>query len=764
MQSIPDKKYVVSLAKYRLFTFIGTLVLLLSFAQIASGDSENLALGKEVQLSPASNYLLTAKGSTDAYDLTDGRLSQRQDDKIWFDSGAVGFSYPGLVQLALDLGQEADIAEVAIRFQGGSPQAGISVPCWVDLVASHDGKQYYRVASYSRWTPGDRGKFHVPPDKGEPWLHKLRFENTNIRARYIGLSFYGTGLSVSDELWVIAGPKEARYKKVSNSAPVDFSVTSARMYFHKPIIYIPMNIDAPTPIGLIVPPAAAGAQTTVEIELPKKVCFTGGFIGRQSTTETQGVTSPDGQGMRYRFDFTSDKSNKTWSRVYLRSELSDGQSSTIRYRLHGKSEKSPWISQEILSIRIPPVEAPKRLMTGLGWWSFSDTLAWPNALEAYQNLGFNTLPLFARYTNLGDRKTQETLDEFRSAGFKILNIDSPFHHMVNKAGKRKAEIVCQFDDGTRSERLCPSYRGDLYRLEIERVARESLKCKADYLTCDIELWSWRGPLDSRKCVRCIADKAASKAKTWEAWQEEKGFQMWQDLASAVKEHAAEAGVSLPEMGAYDFRPGAAYQSAWPFDRLYPGLMGSSQVSTYTPLYPYHLGLIGDEVRADRAKLPRSDVMPWITPGDAGVFPGEAFTWALLECFANGARGVYFWSGRLWDAETLAAYADAIRMASCVEQIICDGDIISGIHADPPMRISGMTYDGETFLLVADYGKSTQGNVTITLSSPIMARVIDLSSSSVIAETDRDGRTFTIRFDRERAKALHLQPVSIDKGP
>jgi hypothetical protein len=97
--------------------------------------------------------------------------------------------------------------------------------------------------------------------------------------------------------------------------------------------------------------------------------------------------------------------------------------------------------------------------------------------------------------------------------------------------------------------------------------------------------------------------------------------MWHDLVEAAR--AKVKGNDGPEfeIGGYDFRPGAAYQKVWSVSRLYPAWMQSSQVSTYSCLYPYQLGLIGDEVRKDRMGLARNDVLPWLTPGDTGTFPG-----------------------------------------------------------------------------------------------------------------------------------------------
>ena len=74
----------------------------------------DLALGKKVIFSPKPNYSLTARGETDATDLTDGKLGKRPDHRLWFESAAVGWTYPGRFNLAVDLGKACDIDEIAI--------------------------------------------------------------------------------------------------------------------------------------------------------------------------------------------------------------------------------------------------------------------------------------------------------------------------------------------------------------------------------------------------------------------------------------------------------------------------------------------------------------------------------------------------------------------------------------------------------------------------------------------------------------------------
>ena len=727
-------------------------------ASAAAAEPVNFALGRTVAFAPLPNYSLTMAGGTDAVDLTDGKVTTRADLKIWMDRNAVGYSYAGLSQLAVDLGEEREIGEVAIRLLGGSPSAGTSFPVSVELTASNDGISFYRIASYYRWREGDNAKYGVPRDAGVAWIHKLRFEGVNVRARHVGLALYGAALSASDELYMLAGDAGATYAGATSGELCDFSVTSPRLYFHKPVLMFPTNINAPTAVGMIAP-AGFTKQVSADIDLPAGVRFTGGQIAGKLMTAVTGT--PVGDGFtRYTTSF-SPADSKYRGRIYVRYDAPDGEMSKIRYQLRWSGGQTPLVELPIRALTIEPAPQPQRIMAGLGWWYLGDTMTWPDALTAYRTLGFNTLPLFGSVLKF-DTAEMATIDQFRAEGFRILNIDSTFHKLVTIGGGR-TEMLCHFDDGTTGSQLCPSYRGALYDAELARVADQTIRAKADILSSDIELWSWSGPLDAKKCVRCKADYAGSGAATWEAWQHAKGEEMYGDLAAAMQKRATELSARAPELGVYDFRPGMNYQNFWPFDRLYPELIGNSQVSTYTPLYPYHIGFIGDEVRTDRQRLPKSDVLPWITPGDAGTFPGEMFTWALLECYANGARGVHFWSLRVWDAESLDAHARALRIIAPVEETIVDGELAAGVTATPAMRVSGMRRGGEYFLLIAKDYEPFTGTVTVTLPGAVPSEVVDLEKGAVVASLAEGENAFPLVFNGERARVVHVRPPQSAAG-
>ena len=720
---------------------------------------ENLALGQSVVFSPTPNYRLTGKGKSDATDLTDGELTRRDDRRIWFDSKAVGWSYGGRVNLAVDLGRTSQIDEIAVRLLGGSPQAGVSMPGWIEALVSHDGEHYFKVAECSRWRPDDFKQFEVPDDAGTAWIHCLRFEDLNVQGRWVALRMYTGGLSAADELYVFGTASESKSHSPASGKAADFTVAQPQAYFHKPELVVATNVPAPVPIGIVVPPGDPQQETFhLTLDLPSGVELRGGGIGAAKLDDVAPEPTSDGM-TRYRFATAVKSSSKTFGRLYLQAtDWQDGREGSLRYQFaHGDWTSTP---QELplRAVAVPSAPRLKRVMTGLGWWSAGDTANWPDALDAWSVIGLNSFPIFAHWMKSGD-PLWGLVDEARQHGTFIVNIDSPLHRMLERR-RKESEIYCQFKDGSTGEKLCPSYRGPYYQEEIERFAEAMQRARPDHVSLDIELWGWRGPVDCQKCVRCQEDYGASGLESWESWLLTMGDRMWCDLTRAARASVTEAGGASFGMGGYDFRPGHAYQSLWSVDRMYPEWMQCSQVSTYTCLYPYHLELIGDGVREDRRQLERSDVLPWLTPGDAGTFPGESFQWALLECYANGARGVYFWSGRVWDAESLIAYNHVIRAIAPVEELILEGELAgAGVSVDRPARVSGIRHQKEMLLLAADYFGRTDGTLKLHLSVPTESEIRDLLTGQIVTNHVPAGEaTVPIVLDGARARLLHVCPT------
>ena len=723
--------------------------------------AQNIALGKVVSYAPLPDYRLTKAEDTDPVDLTDGQLSDHPQGSLWFQSKCVGWGYGGLANLGLDLGQVEPIREIAIRIQGGSPQPGICTPVWLEALVSDDGEVYRRVAMYSTFDPEDNERFGVPPHDGQSWVHRFRFEDLSTRGRFVGLRLYGTGLTVSDEMYVFRGGHDAAAVDLAALPVTDFSLTRPQMHMHKPYLCFTTNINTPNPVGMTVPPEFAGEEVTVALELPPGVeLVDGGGFGRCSEVEpaeprstVEGAAIADGW-TRYEWSANATESTKTWGRIFLRGDWEDGSEGELRYALtYADGASGPTVAVPLRAIEVPETPRPEQLIVGLSWYSVGSLVTWPEALEAFKHLGLNTISTHVHWMPLrGDAEGDDqwaVWDQAREDGFKLLNIDSTFHR-VEKAD----EVFCQFEDGTQGTRLCPSYRGQYYQAELERVADQCAMALPDYVFADIELWSWRGPVDAQKCTRCKADFAASGCETWEEWQLQKGYEMWSSAVEAMRAAVAEAGGPEMEFGVYDWDPRRDYQFTWPFNLLYPEYLQSAQPSTYTPLYAHHIMHVGNEARECRELLPEPDVLPWISPGDAGTYSGERFRYALLECFANGSTGMNFWSGRLWDAELLAGYSRVIRNLAPVEDLLASGELLEGAQVQGPGRISGVASGGEMVILVADYLGESGGSVSVRLPVNAAMTATDLDTGKTL-QVAANG-TLTVPLGDEAARLLHVK--------
>ena len=711
----------------------------------------NLALGKRVQYAPLPSYGLTAKNNTDTMDLTDGVLSNQPRGHLWFDSKCVGWSYANRCNLALDMGEVCPIDEVAIRMQGGSPQAGICTPVWIELLVSDDGSIYRLADEYSTFREGDESRFSVPKYEGKAWVHRFRFPNLKTRARFVGLRMYMTGLTVADEFYVFRGDHDPQKCDLDALPTTDFSVTSPRMYFHKPYLCFTTNVNTPNPIGLIMPPEAKVQDVMVTVDLPRGTWLTGGGIGGANVSDMKGEEIGGGAFTRYRFMTKAANSTSNWGRLFIGGDWRDKQVGRLRYSVKcGSEDSTPTISVPLRAIQVQPTPQPERIVAGFGWYWLPSVKDWPDGPESLRKLGINTVSSFVHWMKNDDEELWYFWDQCAKQGFRRLNIDSAFHRM-----KKTNEIYCQFEGGKHGSKLCPSYRGIYYQSEMQRIADQCARAKPDYLFCDIELWGWRGPADSEKCTRCKADFKASGLETMEEWKLQKGYEMWTDVVKSVRGAMKEADGPKVEFGVYDWRAGKTYQSMWPFDRMYPEYLQSSQVSTYTPLYPYHISLVGDECREDRSNMPRADVIPWITPGDSGTFSAERFRYALLECFANGARGVNFWSNRVWDAELMAAYARVIRNIVPVEDLIISGKLLEGAEIRGTGRISGVVSGDEMLVLAADYVGAGPTELNIRLPVKNRCTATDLDTGEKVGEISKD-KWLTVPLQTERVRLLHIK--------
>ncbi|MFW5868531.1 MAG: hypothetical protein ACOCX2_11980, partial [Armatimonadota bacterium] len=331
---------------------------------------QNIALGKTVSYAPAANYRLTAKEGTDPVDLTDGELSDHHRGHLWFQSKCVGWSYAGRANLSLDLGRVEPIREIAIRIQGGAPQGGIATPVYLAAVVSDDGETWRRVGEYSTFRRGDNQRFDVPRNEGEVWVHRFSFADLETRGRYVGLSLYGAGLTVADEMYVFRGEHDPNACEMAALPVMDFSVERPQMYLHKPYLAFTTNITTPNPVGLITPPEFEAEDVVVTLEFPPGVqLLDGGGFGREDDappmSEIEGRPIDDGW-TRYEFAGGAPGSTKTWGRLFVTGDWEDGREGEMRYHLsYADGTQTPTAAVPLRAIEVPETPQPEGLIVGL---------------------------------------------------------------------------------------------------------------------------------------------------------------------------------------------------------------------------------------------------------------------------------------------------------------------------------------------------------------------------------------------------------------
>ena len=722
----------------------------------------NLAAGKSVVLAPEATYRLTHAGDSDATDLTDGQITKREDQQIWFDAGAVGYQFSPYFRWKIDLGQVAAIDEVAVRFLGGAAQGAICFPQRVVVWVSDDGEAWHQAASFEKSTESMAA---FPPEEGQAWVAPLRFTGLRTRGRYVGFEgLAGGSMTCADELFVFAGDHNAAAVTFQDEAR-SFATGGVIPYLEKPVFRYSTNVATYGSIGCLDlrPEAERDQPVTVTITLSGEMHLDAArFPGMTIYSERSDAKRPDdmpepefdhdraGGGNSWSFTCNA-RTERSWGIVFFGGKVGgDHLEGTLDVAWDGG-----WNQLQIPfeGIEIPLTRRPEKLLTNMGWVGIETARLWPDFLTAYGQLGFRLVPVFARWHHPNDPKSQEVyafLNKCRDAGYAILDMESPIHDMLAKQ-KNNPEVQLLDKDGQPTGRFNPAYRGDLYQQAIQSAVDHWAPTRAEYVFFDIEWWSWRGPYGCEDDPLCQRRKAELGIAEWDEFLKVMGHEMMADLVGAYRQKATQIGVDPQsiQFGGYDFEAGKVYQNVWDYDRLYPELLSFAQPSWYTPLTDYNLRDIREKAQENRAHLNGNHLVPWLTPGDSGEYDSRRLTWALTELFAAGAEGFTFWSGRTWDPDDFRAVARAVHRVLPYEDLI-----LNGTPRPEPLTTSGpgqawITVQGQRALVaVTAYGTTGAPTTTVTLPAGIGGAVTDADSGEVVA-TVAAGGSFEVSFEADR---------------
>ncbi len=730
------------------------------------GNRENLALRCSYLFSAIPSYRLT-NNETDLQDLTDGLLTFRQDDKIWFDANACAWQGAAHVKIGSDLGEVNPIAEIGIRLLGGAEQSGLKFPAEVVALVSDDGENWRQVGRFVKPAADAEAddQFGMPAEEGVAYTYPLRFRELNAAGRYVGLAIAGdTAFIASDEMWVLKGEHDIANADAGRPFAGDFIVHNFQAggvtaFFPKARVYAGVNLQGyQTLHGLDNRPEESknGAAELI-VDLPAGVTLSRWVLNQRfggavvEEFETERIEDDGGSFTRYIVP-TRGIWIKNWGTLYWRTDWEDGRVGTMRMGCRWEGGEHPPEEYVIEAVRVVPVTPPERLHISIAWMNHVFWRKWPDFIETYRDCGFNAVPVFPRYAPKPDTdEFQDYLDavqECRGAGLRIINNSSPLH-AVKSRGKDHPEVYCQLADGP-ARWLCPSYRGELWDEEVETVAQRYSWTAAEWIFYDCEVfssWFLGGNVKAKDCTRCQA-AFAEHGGEWDQFIADQGAEFYRAVHERIAELVPDAEF---EAGAYGVRSDRFYHEIWDWETLYPELHQFAMPS----MYGFRPGPIGDSVREQRALMTASDIIPWLQPGDLGEMPAEYVRAMALEVLLNGGRGVTYYTNWGFDAADLRAVSQAVAIVGPIEDLIMDGQLLDldEFHCEcEGVRLGGIRAGDQVALLVSEYETPTDIECSVRLPEGVTGEVYELTSAGRQA-VEVAGGTLEVTLDDTRARVF-----------
>lgn len=707
----------------------------------------NLILNRPLLYAPKPDYVHTRNGNTDPTDLTNGRLSPRTDDRIWFEKSSVGWYNTGNdIYIRMDLGKVQSVSKIVMRILGGT-NGNFKFPKQFKVFVSKDGVKYHQAFSMEKLAPNEQGQcdwknyYYLPEDAAHPNTRCYPFElGVNAEARYVILNIAGTtGAVFSDEMVCLKAEKK------------DSGFNQA---YSNPGQEIPMS-------GLIIRPRVT------EIALLNGIAAAQWFrVTDMRTAENfykdidyvievpEGVTVYDQKGNPYpkskKYVLPLNRITKPGQKihnpfVFLKADGNVTGNLVVYARSGGVDQFKTVLP--LRTVTIPEIKPFKRLELSLSWLSDGVIPMWPDYLKIWRKLGFNIVTMFPRnWTNSGTiAHRKKLMDQVRAAGFPIIMNDSPYHEM-HRHMKKHPEICCTIP-GQKTITLCPSYRGPLFDQEMERIKKNVILTKPDYVYWDIETWT-SAHQTAPHCTRC-QEGMKRTGKNVNEYLLMMGDETNAALKKAVAAGAAEAGIPMPKIGSYAREASKPFYYIEDWKTSYPAFMDMAQPSLYVVGRAVD---VHDRVLANYKLMKNKRIIPYLTAGTYGEFEPYKVEQMVLESLVNGAGGITYFDFNSFDTPLDFYYhAKALAALQDHEDLIVDGVPQDITGSNKKLVYSITVKDNEAILLVGNYDRATPET---TISLPFVPTVIkDLRENKSLAPS---GKTLNLNVPRSDVRLIYLK--------
>jgi hypothetical protein len=411
-------------------------------------------------------------------------------------------------------------------------------------------------------------------------------------------------------------------------------------------------------------------------------------------------------------------------------------------------------SVALLAKPFPALPIANKLHLSIAWMELFNSMSWPDFLENYTGLGFNTVPTLALYDETVDEERRSKfLNAARRYGLDLLVVDSPYHSMIRHVEARTKDLA-----GVPRPFVNPAYRGTYYQEELERISRRNAEVQPDWFMMNIECFQ-KGAYacligNAPECSDYLVANPQTPRQDRVNAVTDLGNELIFDIRRKLEQVLPEGRV--PRMGMYNSEHDEVYHRVFDFNKLYGELLDFAQPVIYRQ-QPDRAGI---RLRKIRALMPRGDLIPWMDPGTVKEFPSVWIYDRVLEILGSGASGI------AWFAYTNFEGADFYYLARALEAVIPVEDVIVGSEpmGNVAAKGAGITATGLSngrhhLLLLSDYtegaidnttqvgepGEASPKPVTAKLRLPISVRgtLWDLARKKRLGEVD--GRDLTIEW-------------------
>jgi hypothetical protein len=708
---------------------------------------KNLALGKKIKYSITPNYKLTSRGNTDSIDLTDGKLSQSKDDRIWYCKGSVGW-YEGAakgINMMMDLGKNEEIDKIVVRLLAGKPSSpNLSSPYKLEAYVSKDGENFYKTASLQKLMPAESNqsdfeKFYYLPENGIAYVYPFQLK-VNAEAKYIVLRLTGSsGWMFLDEIAVMKA--ENKNEKFN----IAYSYTPQKMFFEgiavkpsKGVLTISQNIMTPCFLDIQDSRQIINKRKKIklQIEVPEGIK----------------LISPESEKKRggNKYVINSNLEYLSKKPLYFKVESIPNGNLYASITAGCEGEKDINIKVPVKIIKIPEVPQLKRIHVSLAWFLIKDAMKYPDFFHAWKTMGFNAVGTFPRYWNGQISEDKKAfLKKIRKNKMQIIMNSSPFWGLIRMKLPAGAEIYTQID-GKKCyiPNICPSYRGKYYKQEMERISHLVKILAPDYVFWDIECWA-QGVRDSLSCQTCGRAMEQKGFKSMKQYLSECGTEHMRDLFDAVK--AGSIKSKIPIVATYDNEPlQPIYQyGLYKWDQLYPEYIKLAMPSLYVA---GNSEAVHNSIRKNFNLMKNRKIIPWLTAGCYGEFDSYKLEYMIYEALLNGAQGITYYRFNNFDTpDDYFYHAKALKTIAPFEDLIMDGKILEPTGSNKKLFYSGVKNNKEMLLLIGNYNRA-DGNTSIRLPIKQVNEITDIINNKKI----RPSSLLKLYVPKGGIKFLHIK--------